>query len=249
MDIWQLILLGLAGALAGWVNVLAGGGSLLTIPIMLLLGMPGPLANGTNRVGILLQNGAATATFFRRGYADWRLGLSLALAAVPGAVLGAMLGTRLSGELFERLLAMVMLVVLVLMWKSPQTNPAVPQRDQLTRSRLLVGHLAMLGVGFWGGIIQVGVGFILMPVLYRILGLDLVRVNQHKVFIVLIYGAIALLIFLGENQVLWTAGLCLAAGNLLGGWLGARTTLAGGEMVVRRVFIAVLLACIAKLVI
>lgn len=246
MEVWQLLLLGVAGAFAGWINVLAGGGSLLTVPVMLFLGVPGPIANGTNRVGILLQNIAACSTFFHRGYSDWRLGLSLAIATLPGALVGALLGTQLSGVWFERILAATMIVVLVLMIRSPNTTTHL-QQSELSRSRLVLGHVAMLGVGFWGGIIQVGVGFILMPVLQRILGLDLVRVNQHKVFIVLIYGTLALWIFVSSGQVLWLVGLSLAVGNFLGGWLGAHMTLTRGETLIRRVFITVLVLFIAKL--
>lgn len=246
MEVWQLLLLGVAGAFAGWINVLAGGGSLLTVPVMLFLGVPGPIANGTNRVGILLQNIAACSTFFHRGYSDWRLGLSLAIATLPGALVGALLGTQLSGVWFERILAATMIVVLVLMIRSPNTTTHL-QQSELSRSRLVLGHVAMLGVGFWGGIIQVGVGFILMPVLQRILGLDLVRVNQHKVFIVLIYGTLALWIFVSSGQVLWLVGLSLAVGNFLGGWLGAHMTLTRGETLIRRVFITVLVFFIAKL--
>ena len=247
MEIWQLLLLGLAGAVAGWVNVLAGGGSLLTVPIMLFLGVPGPVANGTNRVGILLQNIAACSTFFHRGYPEWRLGLSLAIATLPGALVGALMGTQLSGIWFERILAGTMIVVLILMMRPPKSRSQQPNSPALSRPRLILGHVAMLGVGFWGGIIQVGVGFILMPVLQRIMGFDLVRVNQHKVFIVLIYGTLALWIFFSSGQVLWIVGLSLAVGNFLGGWLGAHMTLTRGETLIRRVFITVLVLFIGKL--
>lgn len=247
MEIWQLLLLGVAGAFAGWINVLAGGGSLLTVPIMLFLGVPGPVANGTNRVGILLQNLAACSTFFHRGYSEWRLGLSLAVATLPGAVVGALLGTQLSGVWFERILAATMIVVLILMYRAPDSTIEKTESRPLSRQRLVLGHVAMLGVGFWGGIIQVGVGFILMPVLYRVMGFDLVRVNQHKVFIVLIYSVLALWIFFSSGQVWWLVGLSLAIGNFLGGWLGAHMALTRGETLIRRVFIVVLLVFIGEL--
>ncbi len=93
MELWQLLLLATVGVVSGWVNVLAGGGSVLTLPVMILMGIPGPLANGTNRIGILVQNLAACSTFLTRGYADWRLGLGLALSSLPGAIMGAWIGT------------------------------------------------------------------------------------------------------------------------------------------------------------
>ena len=115
MDLWQLILLALIGCLTGFINVMAGGGSLLTMPVMVFMGMPGPLANGTNRVAILAQNITAVAGFFRQGFSDFKLSLSLSLCALPGALIGAYFGTKLQGLWFNRVLAGVMITVMVLM--------------------------------------------------------------------------------------------------------------------------------------
>ncbi|MEZ5502162.1 MAG: sulfite exporter TauE/SafE family protein [Halioglobus sp.] len=118
---------------------------------------------------------------------------------------------------------------------------------QPTSRQLLQGHLLMVGVGFWGGFIQIGVGFIIMPVLNRVMGLDLVRTNMHKVFIVAIYTVVALLIFAAQLQLLWLVGLALAAGNALGGYLGAHFTISKGERMIRLVLNLVLVAFIVKL--
>jgi uncharacterized membrane protein YfcA len=114
-EAWQLALLAATGVAAGILNVMAGGGSLLSVPVMLFLGLPGPVANGTNRISIIGQNIVAVRTFMRRGFADFRLSLSLAACALPGAVLGALVGVRLEGEWFDRVLALVMIAVLVAM--------------------------------------------------------------------------------------------------------------------------------------
>ena len=247
MEVWQVLLLAGVGVAAGWMNVMAGGGSMLSVPVMLFLGIPGPVANGTNRIAILAQNIVAVTTFFRQGHADFRLSLSLALAAVPGAILGAMIGVHLDGPWFERTLAVIMIIVMILMWARPAKSDAQTGVRELTRSRLVWGHICMVGAGLWGGFIQIGVGFILMPILYRVLGLDLVRVNMHKVFIVLVYTVVALVVFASQLQLLWLVGLSLAAGNAIGGWLGARTTTLKGETGVRIVLYGVLVVFIAKL--
>jgi uncharacterized membrane protein YfcA len=225
---------------------MAGGGSLLSVPVMLFLGLPGPVANGTNRISIIGQNIVAVRTFMRRGFADFRLSLSLAACALPGAVLGALVGVRLEGEWFDRVLALVMLAVLVAMHfdgRPRRRAGAVP----LTRRRLIAGHVLMFGAGCWGGFIQVGVGFILMPILHRVMGLDLVRTNMHKVFIALSYNVVVIAIFAALVSVHWAFGLALAAGNALGGYLGARFSVSGGELWIRRVFTGVLVLFIAKL--
>lgn len=238
MDILQLLLLTAVGVLAGWLNVMAGGGSLLTVPMMLFMDIPGPVANGTNRIGILMQNIAAVSTFFRKGHSDFRLGFSLAAAATLGAVGGALIGVRLDGEAFDRLLAATMIVVMVMMATKKQ-KPAV-QTQATGKRNILLGHVLMVGAGFWGGLIQVGVGFILMPILYRVMGFDLVRVNMYKVFVVLVYTLVALAVFASQVQILWITGLALAAGMMVGGWLGAKTTISKGEAWIRPVFFATL---------
>lgn len=245
VELWQLALLTGAGTAAGFINVMAGGGSLLSVPIMLFLGLPGPVANGTNRVSIIAQNIVAVRTFFRRGFSDFRLSLTLAAAATPGAVLGALVGVRLDGEWFDRILAIVMLVVLVLMQLPSKKHDG--GSEPLTRGRLIAGHLLMFLAGCWGGFIQVGVGFILMPILHRVMRMDLVRTNMHKVFIALSYNVIALGIFASAVAIHWQFGLALAAGNALGGYFGARFSVQGGEVWIRRVFTLVLLVFIAKL--
>lgn len=248
MEIWQLLLLTLTGIAAGFMNVMAGGGSLLTVPAMLFLDIPGPVANGTNRIAILAQNITAVITFFRKGFSDFKLSLSLAAAAVPGAIIGAQIGTELQGDWFERVVAAVMVVVMILMATDKKPNAqANVHSGPLSKTRLIAGHVCMFGAGVWGGFIQLGVGFILMPILHRVMQLDLVTVNMHKVFIVLVYTVAALLVFAAQVEILWIVGLCLAVGNSIGGWLGAHVTIEHGDAIIRRVFNVVLLALIVKL--
>jgi uncharacterized membrane protein YfcA len=115
LEIWQIFILALVGMVAGWLNVMAGGGSLLTIPVMLFMGIPGPVANGTNRIAILAQNVTAVTAFRRLGYSDFKLGLTLSAAASVGAIGGASVGVHLDGEWFDRVLALVMIGVMILM--------------------------------------------------------------------------------------------------------------------------------------
>lgn len=245
-DLWQAGLLVTVGVVAGFLNVMAGGGSLLTVPVMVFLGIPGPVANGTNRVAILAQNLTAVATFARRGFSDLRLSLSLSACALPGALAGAMVGTRLEGEWFDRALAVIMIGVMLVMHFDRGARSAaadhVPDRRQMWR-----GHLMMIGAGFWGGFIQLGVGFILMPILNRVMGLDLVRTNMHKVVIVACYTTVALAVFASQVELLWVVGLALALGNAIGGYLGAHFTVSSGEKLIRVVLNLVLAAFILKL--
>jgi len=251
MQISEAVLLFGAGIIAGFVNVLAGGGSLLTMPIMVFMGMPGPAVNGTNRVAILVQTATAVVGFFRKGFSDFRLSLTLTLCALPGTVVGALLGTKLEGVWFNRVLAAVMVAVLVLMTrkrKKPSDSKETEYQPP-TRGRMLLAHLLMFGVGFYGGFLQAGVGFILMAVLHRVLGLDLVRVNMHKVFIVGGYTCVALAIFAIRGHVYWSIGLVLAAGNAIGAWIGTHYAVKRGERLIRAVFTLAVVALAVKLLV
>jgi uncharacterized membrane protein YfcA len=234
------------GVVAGFLNVMAGGGSLLTVPVMVFMGVPGPVANGTNRIAILAQNITAVTTFFRRGFSDFKLSLTLAACSLPGAVAGALVGTRLEGVWFNRVLALIMLGVMLVM----ATGGNRKNRDaagEPNRKQLLWGHICMVGVGFYGGFIQLGVGFIIMPVLHRVMGLDLVRTNMHKVFIVMSYTLVALVVFASQVEILWVVGLALAVGNSLGGWIATNVQVDRGESVINLVLNIVLAAFVIKL--
>ena len=245
MEIWQILVLTLVGMLAGWLNVMAGGGSLLSVPVMLFMDIPAPVANGTNRIAILAQNITAVYTFFRKGFSDFKLGLSLSLMACLGAVGGAWVGVQLEGVWFNRLLAAVMIVVMITMATGKKVRHKTPEEEQARN--LLPGHLLMVVAGFWGGMIQIGVGFILMPILHRVMGFGLVRVNMYKVFVVLSYTIVALSIFVSQLQLMWWAGVGLALGNSIGGWYGAHTTIHKGDVWIRRVFFVILSVFVIKL--
>lgn len=232
MTVAELFLLAFAGFAAGWVNVLAGGGSLFTVPAMVFLGLPGPVANGTNRIAIIAQNITAVGAFFQKGFSDFRLSATLSVAASIGAYFGAQMGVKLEGEWFNRVLAAVMIAIIVIM--ALGDDKKTPPPDEKAQAKNLVfGHFLMIGAGFWGGFIQIGVGFLLMPILYRVMGLDLVRVNMHKVFIALVFSVVALFVFASKVGIAWQAGAALALGNAIGGWVGAHMTVARGASFVK----------------
>ncbi|RZO64444.1 MAG: sulfite exporter TauE/SafE family protein [Parvularculaceae bacterium] len=243
-ELWQLLVLCLAGVAAGWVNVLAGGGSLLTVPFMLFMGVPGPVANGTNRVAIIAQNITAVTGFFRNGFSDFRLSASLAVVASIGAFFGAQIGAELSGVWFDRTIAVIILGVMIIM--ATDRGQATDQRPGKPKN-LVLGHVLFLGAGFWGGFIQIAVGFIMMPILYRVMGLDLVRVNMHKVFIALIFSFVSLLVFANKVGIAWELGGALAIGNAIGGWIGANTAVAKGAPFIKKTLFVVLAAMAVKL--
>ena len=240
---WAWAALLLAGLIGGAINVIAGGGSIITVPVMIFLGVPGPIANGTNRIAILAQNIAAISTFKRHGLYDFKLAFSLAACALPGALVGAWVGVNLSGERFNQVLAGVMIAVLLYMQFGKQSSRQATEGPR----RLVLGHGLMVLAGFWGGFIQIGMGFILMPILNRIMGLDLVSTNVYKVAIVAVYTVGALAVFALGGEVYWLIGGVLALGNSLGGYVGAKLTLSKGDELIRRVLVVAIIAMVVKL--
>jgi len=254
VELWEYSVLTLVGFVAGIMNVMAGGGSLLTIPVMLFFGISGPVANGTNRIAILAQSSSAVFTFFRKGFSDFKVSFSYSMAALFGALFGAYVGIGLEGVWFERLVAVVMIIVVIVMLKKKKKKKKGEVKSQTSqdgykpnRGQLILGHLFLIGAGFWGGLIQIGVGFILVPILHRVLGYDMVRVNMHKVFIVLVYTIGALAIFASQIGVLLSAGVALTVGQAAGGALGAKLSMSKGESIIKAVFFATLGAFIIKL--
>ena len=204
----------LAGLVAGTLNVIAGGGSMLTLPVMIFLGLPPAVANGTNRVAILVQNIGATSSFRRRG-----------LISAP----------------WLRLVRRWML------W-----NPLVPSREDdapppPSRQTPLFAALFLM-VGFYGGFIQAGVGFIILAAT-SLGGLNLVRGNAVKVALVLAYTPLSLALFAWQGKVDWAMGAALAAGNLVGALAGVRLQVLKGHRWVRGVVTITILAFAVRLLI
>jgi len=237
-------LLFVIGIVAGFTNVMAGGGSTLTVPALIFMGLDSALANGTNRVAIFVQNIFAIWGFSKQGFQQFRMSLAMAVCTIPGAVLGAWVAVAMDHTWFKRILGMVILgVVASMLLPMPKRSMAV----EVSESRKWWAYAAMVGIGFYGGFIQVGVGFLLMAVLYHILCLNLVHVNMHKVFIVFIYTIPALGVFIWTGNVNWGLGLVLAAGNATGGWIAAHAAVKGGERVIRWVMIAAIILISLKL--
>jgi len=243
-DLNQLFILFLAGIAAGFINVNAGGGSTLTLPMLILLGLDASVANGTNRIGILLQNLSAVSSFKREQYSRFKLSFKLALMTLPGAIIGAFFSISISNKTFEMILALIMIGVIITMIIPKKKVEVLANTDGEQPWKV---YLAMFGIGFYGGFIQVGVGFLLMAALHHLMKLSLVHVNMHKVFIIFFYTIPALLIFILSDNVNWVLGLVLAAGTMTGAWWGAKFSIKKGEKYIRAVLIIAILIMAVKL--
>jgi len=236
----------MAGFAAGFVNTLAGSGSLITLPLLIFMGLPATVANGTNRVAILAQNIVAVSSFRRQNVLDWRNGLALAGPAALGAFLGARIAVSLDNLMLERVIGALMVTMIGVILARPrrwlQTYPAERHPHSTP-----VSLLTFFAIGVYGGFIQAGVGIFLLAGLVMSAQYDLLRGNAVKVLIVLCFTIVALPVFVANGQVNWGVGLTLAVGNASGAWVAARTAVARGTAFVRWVLLGVLLFSAANL--
>ena len=234
------------GVLAGVLNVMAGGGSAITLPMLIFLGLDSPLANGTNRLAVFIQCIATVISFRRENYSDVRTSMRLAACALPGAVLGALAAVRMDSLIFQKVLGIFILamVATVLVPRSAEKAARVGE----TSGGWLI-YPVMLGIGFIGGLHQVGIGFFMIAALRHLMNMDLVRINMHKAAVFFIYTIPAMVVFGVTGNIDWTLGLVLAAGNATGGWWAAKISVRRGEKVIRIVLVIAMVIMGVKLLV
>ncbi len=229
------------GVLAGFVNILAGGGSLVTVPSMIFLGLGETVANGTSRVAILSQNISALVRFQRAGLVDWPLVRRLIGPTLLGTVVGAVLAAQLPDWGFRRIFAAVMLGAALLVVVPPDRLFSRRENWQPRSSRRLVWPLFFL-VGLYGGMIQAAIGYLLLAVLTLGIRLPLVQANIMKVVLVALYTPVAVAVFAATGNLAWLWGLLLAAGQSVGAWIGAGAVIRRGANLIRMVLLVMVIA-------
>ncbi|MEM1023708.1 MAG: sulfite exporter TauE/SafE family protein [Myxococcota bacterium] len=200
-----------AGLVAGVVNTLAGGGSFLTLPALIYFGLPADVANGTNRIGVLLQNTAAAAAFHRQGHV--LLAWAPILWSCVGAAVGVTAAALIDAEILEPIFGALLILGLPLLF--------VRVADARGQRRPALEAFGLLGAGFYGGFIQAGVGVILLLILVGVRGIPVQNANPIKVLLVAIFTVPAVLVFTLQDKMDWLAGGILAAGTMVGAVLGA----------------------------
>lgn len=235
LEWWQLLLLFAAGLVAGVLNTLAGGGSLITLPLMLWIGLPAPVANASNRISLIFQNISGAANFHRSGRLHWPTVGLLTACALPTALLGAWLAVDIDERWFRRILVGILLVsILVVARRNNHGGELTEPRERVKLA------LWFVLIGFYAGFIQAGLGFALLALLHGVGQLDLVRSNAVKVTVVLFLQVAALAVFTFAGSVDWVAGLSLAAGSALGAAIAVRLQIRKGTAWLRRIVLVLL---------
>jgi uncharacterized membrane protein YfcA len=243
MELLHVLLLLGGGLVAGIINAMAGGGSLLTVPLLVFAGVPGNAANGSNRVGVLASSLSAASTFRRLGVAGLG-GIGRVLGpSVAGALLGSIVVSQLTDDAFKQIFGFLMIPILLLSLRKPDVA-AMADRPQWPT---WLTTIVFFGIGIYGGAFQAGVGLMMIVALSRA-GVDLVIANNIKVIVTFVFTVFALPVFILNGDVDWAPALVLAVGLATGSAIGARITVAGGEKVIRPVLIVAVIIFAGRLV-
>ena len=214
---WSLLVV--VGVMCGFINTFAGGGSLITLPLLIFLWIPPHQANASNRLALVFQNAASVSGFWWGGVRDTKSIVRLAGPALVGSFLGAYLAVVISPELFKKALGVFMLIALV-----PLMRPHKASQQEAPEHPSVWLMILFFGVGIYAGFIQAGAGIWSLLALLLVGGYDLNRANAVKSQLLFLSTLLATAVFLWKGQVIFVVGLVLAVGNSLGAWLA--TTLA-----------------------
>lgn len=232
--------------MVGFINTLAGGGSIISLSVLMMLGLPAGVANGTNRIAIAIQTLTATSSFRQQRVLDTKKAIKLSIPAVLGSIVGAWIAVDINEDIFEKAIGVIMLFMLVFILYKPEKY--IYGRAHIADKPFnWKTYLIFFLIGIYGGFIHLGVGYFLLAGIVLGAGLDLVKSNAVKVFIVLAYTPFTIFVFLFNGQIDWKYGLIMSIGNVLGAVVASRLAVTKGVVFVKWVIVVVILITSAEM--
>jgi len=216
----DVIILLICGVIAGFINTVAGGGSLLTLPILIFMGLPSNIANGTNRIAIFMQNIFSISGYKSRGVSDFKYSSWLSVSALIGSIIGAKIAINIDEDMFNKILSVVIIIVVLTIIYNKKTFNI--NSENISIEKKIISVIMFFFIGIYGGFIHAGVGFLILSILSNYNGIQLSKANSIKVFVVFVYTFFALIVFIMENKINWILGINLGIGNSIGGWIASR---------------------------
>ena len=236
MSVNEIVVIIFAGILVGFINTLSGGGSVISLSLLLILGLPANIANGTNRISIFFQTLSSVGSFTRQKMFNNLRPVYLSVPATIGAILGAYLAVDVDPRVIEIAMAVSMVIMLFFLFYKPdkwmKEKPAM-----LSKPLQWWQFLIFFVVGFYGGFIQVGVGYFLLMALVLGTGYDLVKANAVKNLIVFFYAIFALLVFIVDGKVNYLYGIVLSVGSMIGALIASHLAVKKGAGFIRAVIL------------
>jgi len=236
MTITEIIALIISGLLVGFINTLAGGGSIISLSILMFLGLPPGIANGTNRIAITLQTITATINFRKQKILDSKKGIRLGIPTVIGSIIGAMIAIDINEDIFEKSVAIIMIIMVVFIFLKP--NRWLTSSQHLIEKKVTIWqYLLFFVIGIYGGFLHAGIGYFLLASIVLGAGYDLVKANAIKILIVMMYIPFSLAVFIYNDQVNYKYGLVLAIGNVTGAYVASKYAIRKGTDFIRWVIL------------
>ncbi|MDL2312126.1 sulfite exporter TauE/SafE family protein [Bacteroidales bacterium OttesenSCG-928-B11] len=242
----HVVILIFSGILVGFINTLAGGGTIISLSVFMFFGLPPQVANGTNRIAVLLQNITAVSNFAGKKLINWKKSLLLSIPIILGAIAGAFIAGIIDNTIIKYIFGVVILLVgLMLVFKPDRW---LKEKEQLLSRPIQWWHyLLMFGIGIYGGFIHVGIGYMLLTFLVLASGNELVKANAMKNFLVLAYIPFSLVVFAMQGHVNWKFGLIHAIGNIIGAQIGSMIALKKGATLIRYIMLILIVVVILQL--
>ena len=241
---WLYPVLFLTGLVAGFVDSIAGGGGLISIPVFLNLGMPVLDALGSNKLQASFGSGSATWHFSRAGLIDFQNAWQGIVSTFLGALVGSLALQRVHPDLLRQAIPWLLVTIALYMLFRPQLG----EDDRHPRwSRPLFYLVFGMGLGFYDGFFGPGTGTFWAMAFLLGLGFNLTRATAHTKLMNFTSNAASLLVFAAGHHIHYPAGLAMGAGQWVGARLGSRTVITKGTRLIRPVFITMVLAMTAKL--
>lgn len=250
LDLFSILLLSFTGFIAGGINTVAGGGSNITLPALMMFGLPADIANGTNRVAILMQSTVGVAGYDKHKTLDRPAIIPILIPSILGGLLGAVLAAIIPNIFLKPILLITILSMSVIILVRPEIIAPPEGTTALSPKASRVAWWGLFAAGLYGGFVQAGVGFILLAALSGGLRYDLIRANALKMVCALAFTIVALIVFIIFDQVWWLPGLIVGTGSMLGAHLAVKIAVKASQNSIKWfLFVMTLLAVIGGFIV
>lgn len=246
MEWYIYILVVVIGFLAGFISTVAGSGSLLTLPLLIFLGLDPNMANGTNRVAILMQSMSATSGFRKNKIFELNEAVRYGIPAIIGAIIGAFIAVETRPEILNYIIAIILVAMLILLLFNPKRW--LKPKENTNKKFGVLKFLLFIAIGVYAGFLQASVGFFWLAALVLGSGYDLVKANAVKNFIIMLYVPITVVIFAFNNQIDYGLGLLLGVGSVIGARVAVYVSVKKGSSLIRYFLLLAILGSAVKLI-
>lgn len=233
-----------AAFLAGFIDSIAGGGGMITVPAMLIAGFPPIETLGTNKLQSLFGSGSATLAYARGGHVELKTQLPMALMSALGSALGAILTTFIPGDVLKALMPLLLIAIALYFGFKPR----ISDEDQHRRiTPFLFGLTIVPLIGFYDGVFGPGTGSFFMLAFVTLAGFGLLKATAHTKMLNFASNIGAFLVFTLSGVISWKTGLVMGAGQFLGAQFGSKLAMKSGAKIIKPLLVVTCIALAVKL--